>query len=379
MRIVFVSTYPPIECGIGAYTSFLADALAGAENEIHIVSQYGAEGRHVYPCYAPTDNGIAGKIFHSALRVTPDIVHIQHEFPLYGELEGIAALELIYRIKSTATPVIATMHTVEKEPTFRQKLIVNTMCRELDGIIVHEESHVDLLKSLYNTDPGKIFMIPHGARVMDPIPGARKKIGMPEKKKIILVAGYFRPTKGFNRIVEIFPRIAEKVPDARLLISCKLRLLEFNTYRETLLEKVENSPVKDRIQVFQGQFPQKTFDTILSASDLMVFPYFMGAQSGMMAHAMTFGKPVVSSDLPAFVDILEKSEAGFYAKTDDEFVDKIVSILTDQKIFRRLSENGQRYVTEKISWDIAADKTIKVYEKFVLKPEFNARYVFAGE
>jgi len=99
----------------------------------------------------------------------------------------------------------------------------------------------------------------------------------------------------------------------------------------------------------------------------------------MMAHAMTFGKPVVSSDLPAFVDILEKSEAGFYAKTDDEFVDKIVSILTDQKIFRRLSENGQRYVTEKISWDIAADKTIKVYEKFVLKPEFNARYVFAGE
>jgi len=49
MRIVFVSTYPPIECGIGTYTSFLVEALERTPGELHIVSQYGAEGRHVYP------------------------------------------------------------------------------------------------------------------------------------------------------------------------------------------------------------------------------------------------------------------------------------------------------------------------------------------
>jgi len=137
VRVLFVSTYPPIECGIGTYTSFLAEALARTPTELHIISQYGAEGRHVYPSYSPSDGGIAQRIFNAAVKVTPDIVHIQHEFGLYGELDGIAVLELIYRIKSTATPVIATFHTVQKEPEFRQELILRTMCRELDGIIVH--------------------------------------------------------------------------------------------------------------------------------------------------------------------------------------------------------------------------------------------------
>jgi len=105
MRIVFVSTYPPIECGIGTYTAFLTEALRKSSNEIHIVSQYGAEGRHVYPSYSPGEDGIAGKIFNAAIKVTPDLVHIQHEFGLFGELDGIAVLELIYRLKSTGTPM----------------------------------------------------------------------------------------------------------------------------------------------------------------------------------------------------------------------------------------------------------------------------------
>ena len=64
MRVVFVSTYPPIECGIGTYTGFLVEALTKLPNEIHIVSQYGAEGRHVYPSYHPGEDGIARKIFN---------------------------------------------------------------------------------------------------------------------------------------------------------------------------------------------------------------------------------------------------------------------------------------------------------------------------
>jgi hypothetical protein len=79
MRIVFVSNYPPIECGIATYTSFLVEALALAPGELHIVSQYGAEGRHVYPSYDPNDDGIARKIFNAVIKVTPDLVHIQRK------------------------------------------------------------------------------------------------------------------------------------------------------------------------------------------------------------------------------------------------------------------------------------------------------------
>lgn len=378
MRVLFVSTYPPIECGIGTYTSFLAEALARTPTELHIVSQYGAEGRHVYPSYSPNDEGIARRIFNAAVKVTPDIVHIQHEFGLYGELDGIAVLELIYRIKSTATPIIATFHTVQKESEFRKELILRAMCRELDGIIVHEEEHVNILRSVFDTDTAKIFLIEHGARVMTSVPGAKEKLNL-ENRKVVLLTGYFRPTKCFEKIVDLFPHIVDRVPDAWLVLSSKLRMLEFSMYRKMLIEKINDSPAKERIEVFRGQFPQKTFDTILSACDIVVLPYIVGAQSGIMAHAMTFGKPLVTSNLEAFVATLEKSGAGFYAETDDEYVDRIVTLLTDEEVYNRFSRNALNYVKEKISWDIIADKTIHVYEQFERKPECRTRYVFVGE
>jgi glycosyltransferase involved in cell wall biosynthesis len=226
MRVVFVSTYPPIECGIGTYTGFLVEALTKLPNEIHIVSQYGAEGRHVYPSYCPGEDGIARKIFNAVNRVTPDIVHIQHEFGLYGELDGIAVLELIYRLKSTDIPVIATFHTVQKGFEFRKELILRTMCRELDGIIVHGQEHAEILRTVFDADPSKIFLIPHGARDMDPIPDAKEKLNL-EERKVILLAGYYWPTNCFDRVVDFFPYVVEKVPDAWLVLSGKLRLPEF--------------------------------------------------------------------------------------------------------------------------------------------------------
>ena len=378
MRVAMISTYPPIECGIGTYTNFLVQALLKTHNEIHVVSQNGAEGYHVYPTYNPKEKGIAAQIYDMVIKITPDIVHIQHEYGLFGELNGIAVLELIYRIKSTGMPVIATFHTVLEKPEFRMELIFRTMCRDLDGIIVHEKEHVGILKKIFDTDPSKIFLIPHGARDIETIKDAKQKLDL-ERKKVILMAGYFRPTKCFDRIVDLFPRVLEKVPDAWLVISGKLRILEYSTYRSFLFEKINASSAIDRIEVFRGQFPQYTFDTIINAADIMVFPYSAGAQSGMIAHALTFGKPIVTSDLPAFINIVEKSGAGFAAGAEDEYVNKIVELLTNDSIYQKCSQNALRYVKEKIPWGMVAGATLEVYKKFDQNLECKTRYIFFGQ
>ena len=111
----------------------------------------------------------------------------------------------------------------------------------------------------------------------------------------------------------------------------------------------------------------------------MVLPYAEGAQSGIMAHAMTFGKPVITSNLPAFVDILKKSEIGFYAQTDDQYVDRIVTLLTDREVYKRFSQNALTYIKENISWDIVAQQSLNIYEQFSLKLKCKTRHVFVGE
>jgi 1,2-diacylglycerol 3-alpha-glucosyltransferase len=377
MRIAVISTYPPIECGIGTYTQFLTDELKNTSNEIIIVSQHGARGDLVFPAYNADDPNLAKEIFDITMKLTPDIVHIQHEYGLYGELDGIAILDLIHRFKSSNIPTIATFHTVFKTPGCRRKYILKKMCGELDGIIVHEECHVDYLTTIYECDSQKIHVIPHGVRVVKPIKDAKIKLNLADKK-VILLFGYFRETKKFEKVLNIFPQILEKVPNAYLVIAAKARKNEFNEYKNYIYDMVVNLPdhVKQNVEVFRGQFPQYTFDTILNVADIAVFPYSLGAQSGVMAHSFAFGVPVVTSDLPAFEKIIKKSKGGFSAKTNEEYVNKIVKLLTDDKLRQQYSENIIRYVNKEISWKMVAEKTLTVYNKFDINLNCKNRYIY---
>lgn len=376
MRIAMVSTYPPIECGIGTYSSFLVDAMRRTHNEINVISQHGARGESVYPAYSASHGNIGRDIFDMTVRFTPDVVHIQHEYGLYGEMDGIAALDLVYRLKSTTVPIVATLHTVKPDPEYRQKMILTTLCREVGSIIVHENILADLLVSVYGVDRSKVSVIPHGARELEPVDNAKKKLRL-ENKKVVLLVGYFRPSKRFDRIVDIFPTVVERCPEAALIISGKMRVTEFSQYRNDLFEKIDTSPASEHIEVFRGQFPQGTFDTIVSASDVIAFPYEMGAQSGVMAHAFTFGKPVVCSDLPAFKSIINESGAGLVASTDEDYVDNIVRLLEDKELYDRCSSNAKRHVRDKISWGIIARKTLDVYKQFD-KTFPRSRYIYEG-
>ena len=201
------------------------------------------------------------------------------------------------------------------------------------------------------------------------------KEGGGKGKKAILATGYFRPTKGYDRIIKIFPDIVKKVPQAWLIIAGKTRLQEYSEYRSYFFRLIEESPVRERISVLRGQFPQKTFDTIISAADIVPIPYLKGAQSGIMAHCLAFGKPIVASSLKAFVDTIEKSKAGIIAEKDEEFTEAIVRILNDARLARELSENALRFVKDHLSWKRIAERTLEIYRKLAVVPYGKAEYV----
>jgi glycosyltransferase involved in cell wall biosynthesis len=155
-----------------------------------------------------------------------------------------------------------------------------------------------------------------------------------------------------------------------------MRSYEHLAYRDRLFDEIDASPVRDNIEVFRGQFPQKTFDYIISASDVIVFPYSAGAQSGVMANAFAFGKPVVTSALPAFKSIIAKAGCGFTAETDSEYVEYISKLLVDTEIYRSFSGNARKYVEENISWDIVVNRHIEIYRNFDSVRNFNSRYIY---
>ncbi len=377
MRIGFISTYPPIECGVGAYTQFLTDALRESRTDVYIVSHYGGQGKQVFPAFDYEDNDLAEKAFSMMIRFTPDIVHIQHEFGMYGKHYGVQIVPLIIQFKLLGIPVITTLHTVYPEPPEAHSILLHSILSNSSKIIVHEAYQKETLNRLFeNQFSQKLVVIPHGAREIEPIPDAKKILGLPEDKKVILLIGYFRPSKHYELIVDLMPQIVDQYPNALLVLAGKIRGKEFIEYRNLLFDRIRQSPVRDHIYLIRGQLPQQTFDTVLSAADVVVLPYKITSQSGILSHSLAFGKPVITSSAPSMLRILKESKAGFIAETPADYVEKIVTILKNDQLAMELSENARRYVREKISWRLIAKQHIELYENTLDSVEENIQTIF---
>ncbi len=376
MRIGYVSTYPPIECGIATYTNYLNEAILKLHNETFVVSQSGAQGKNVYSVFDSDSTSIGTQIYNFSTKLTPDLIHIQHEFGLYGSQEGVQVVETILRFKLVGVPVITTLHTVYTDYSVDQKQIVRLILTESSGVIVHEKYQKEILIDLFgNQFDSKIHIIHHGVRENVKDEEGKEKLEL-TSKKVILLCGYFRPTKGFHKIVELFPKIVEKIDNAVLLIAGKSRGLKFMDYQREFFQLINNSPVTDKILVLRGQFPQHTFDTILSSADLVCLPYDKSGQSGILAQCFAHHKPVVTSNLTAFKVWLNNSNGGLIAEGEEEMTEAIIRILSNDNYRKELESNIIKYVEQDVCWSNVALSHIKVYQSVVRVPYGKARYVF---
>ncbi len=377
MRVCYISPYPPIENGIATYTLYLKETMQSLEKEALVVSENGATGRNVFPVFSHFDNDIATRLFHVVANLTPDVVHIQHDYTLYGSDNGVQILDFLYRCKIAGLPTVITLHSLFEELDKTQEVILGSMVDSVSAFIVHEEYQKQTLTRYFPAADKKTHVIPHGIRKITPVKDAKKALDL-EGKKVLLLAGYFTPSKGFHRIIKLFPEINKNVKNAVLLISGKMRGLEYANYQQYFFDLINNSPAFENIVVLRGQFPQHTFDTILSASDMMALPYEIGGQSGMLAQASAFHLPVVLSPLKSFVSWNNKTKGGVIAHSDSEYITAISEILAVDNYRRKLKENIKNNITQ-LYWEEVGKQHILVYEMVINVPYGRARYFHVPE
>lgn len=377
MRVAIISTFPPIECGIGTYSSYLHDALKAKRCEMFVVSQLGAQGNNVFPVYQPGSPSMATDIFTVTDKITPDVVHIQHEFGLYGDQRGVHVVELIIRYRIAGEPVAVTLHTVNPNMGEPEKIVLDNIAWNASAIIVHEDYQKEIIYK-FTGRKDNVFVIPHGVREVESVPDAKERLEL-TGKKVLLLCGYFRPTKGFDKIVDLFPQIAEGEDDFRLLIAGKSRGLEFRDYQRDFYDKINNSPALDKMMVLRGQFPQYTFDTILSAGDVVAMPYSAGAQSGIMAQCFAFNKPVVASNLPAFQRAMQQSGGGVCCESDEDYIREIRTLLNDEAKREAMKNNIADYKEKSVGWKKVSEMHLEVYRKIARVPFGKAKYVYWPE
>ncbi|BCX87652.1 1,2-diacylglycerol 3-alpha-glucosyltransferase [Methylomarinovum tepidoasis] len=374
MRIGYISSYPPIECGIAAYSAYLSDALREQGVDVYVVSHLGASGPQVFPAF--NENDLDDKAYQVALRFTPDIVHVQHEFGLYGPHFGVNILPVIVKFRLIGVPVVTTLHTVYENPQPGHRVLIENILANSERVIVHQDYQRRTLEKLYPPQYSrKVTVIPHGARLVEPVAGAKAKLGLPADRKVILMIGYFRPSKNFELVIDLLPEILRRYPDALLVLAGKIRNQEYAEYRNQLFEHIRRSPARDHIRVILGQLRQETFDTILSAADVVVLPYKLTSQSGILAHCLAFGRPVVTSDTPAMRELIRQSGAGLIVASDDRYAEAIAELLGDEAKARAMGEAARRFVREKLAWPLIARRHVELYEGLMTHPDIGSQII----
>ena len=378
MNISYISTYPPIRCGIGAYTNFLSQALSRINKElrISIVTENGAKKIkaklfETSPCFDRKEDYVQ-KISEAVARFCSDIVHIQHEFAVFNPHERF--LNLLQELKKK-TKIVLTLHTVHTNETNDWNIEAMSieeynfkMSHLVDAIIVHQVSMKEELVR-QNVNGKLIHVIPHGTEILEQANKieAMRKFELPESSKIILSFGFFGKLKGKELIVEALPEVLKKVPDAYVFFSGYVRdwvQEDFET-RKLYEEKAKQLGVSDHVIFAKRYIRDDEIDLVLDCSDVVVFPYFQEwySGSGSLHLAMGAFKPIVVSKIPKFEEVpREISKELVFNPNDSSKLAKISIKLLVNNNFREIIIDKVKSYALTTSWDLIAKTHMQLYE-----------------
>ena len=137
MKIAYIATYPPRECGIGTFTNnLLKSMLAVNKNTVNrdegfVIAINDNDLTYKYPKEVKlTIRQDYQEDYLKAVKYInisgADVCILQHEFGIFGGQSGVYILPLLHRLE---IPLIVTLHTILKTPSYNEKAILKEICK----------------------------------------------------------------------------------------------------------------------------------------------------------------------------------------------------------------------------------------------------------
>ncbi len=337
---MYLSTYPPIHCGVGEYTEMLVEHMRAVDPIIMIPKE--VKGReNVVPAFVRKSDDFDEVYYRIKLLGDVDVIHVQHEYGIFGSGEGL--IELIKRLKreGLVKAAVITMHSVwteAKDTSFQRKLGM------FDVVITHSYCQLYELKwqGLNN-----VRVIPHGTLLNPYIENyskIRKKLGI-VTEKVALIPGFVRKDKNVDKVVKAIkevgylPLVAGEVKDEVDLSGA----LVINKYlnRDELLK-------------------------LYAASDVIVFFYKdhkgVYSVSGALHLALGTFKPIIGTPVPRLIEL--STVPDLLVNDVNELKEKLRLLLNNEEDYIKRMRPLFQYAVE-TSWDVVAKVHEKLYNRLV--------------
>jgi len=363
MKAAFIGTYPPRECGIGTFTNNLFKSMTinshiidkkesyiVALNDNELTYQYPEEVKFMIRQEHQRDYLKASKFINLS---SAEICILQHEFGIFGGQSGMYILPLLHRIE---IPLIVTLHTVLKTPSYNEKAVLQEICKMANKVVVMSHKAIEFLVNIYDVPADKIALIEHGVPDIHFNPEKSKKELKIENKKVILTFGFVGRNKGIETVIKALPKVVEKHPDVIYIVLGKTHpnvlRQSGEEYRIFLMRLVKNLKLEDHVLFLNNFVDEQQLFKYLYASDLYITPYLNEAQitSGTLSYAVGIGSAVISTPYWHASELLADGRGKLFDFNDVEGLSSLLLELFDNpKMLNEMKSKASEY-GRKITW-----------------------------
>lgn len=412
-HIVFVSTYPPIVCGVGTYTSYVTRAMPPGRASVVAFdpARYGAP---VDPGYAPEPGEAvtyalgrpatsARELMEAVEGATPlplarTVLWFQHApdiWPQFAEvLRGLADFPAL-RVAS-----LHGVHFQSQETPWGLWAAEHRMLRGalpgLDRVTVFTPPARTALRNAFPEYAERASVIPHGVQPSEPLEraDARRRLalylaGVPDavvprgaapalidalddpECVIVGALGFLQADKGFDIAYALRDALAARMPGRRVVGLAMGSLRDRRNRRNRrLVARLATAAGDGERFLVTARPPEHTFRAALCAMDLNVYWPAAPTQSGRLAHALGVGAVVIGRDIEGVGEVLR--EAGAPACADfEQLVRHALRLVSDRGHTESLRAGYRRYALEHC-WEAQARRHLELADALVLQRERSA-------
>jgi len=385
-EILFITSYPPRECGIATYSQDLIKAINNKFSNSLSIKVCALESGDVDFKYSDDvkytlKTSLADSYGKLALKINKDnrtgIVLIQHEFGFFKKQE-----EAFLQFLSILTkPVVVVFHTVLPHPDELLKANINSIAARCESIIVMTHNSAELLINDYGLSSEKISVIAHGTHLVPHISKEvlKKKYGV-EGRKILTTFGLLSSGKSIETTLKALPAIVNKNPEVLFLIIGKTHpevlKEEGEKYRNSLESIILSNNLTQHVKFINSYLPLHDLLEYLQLTDIYLFTTDDPNQavSGTFAYAMSCGCPIISTPIPHAKEVLtEDTGIIFDFHNSKQLADDVLKLLNDPAMRKHMRTNTLQKIVSS-AWENSAVDHAKLFEKIAadkIKIQYN--------
>lgn len=273
--------------------------------------------------------------------------------------------------------IIITAHDIESFVTqLSSPTLTRWVYRLATHIITHNTLSKQQLATIAQIPQRKITVIPHGnyLHALQPLPtqqAARAKLNLPQDANVLLFFGQIKEVKGLDILLKAMPALLQQMPNTYLVIAGRVWKDDFAKYQHI----IQQNQMEQHCRTYIRYIANEEVATFYAAADLIVLPYRKIYQSGVLLMAMSYGKPVLASDLMAMQQIITHNQTGFLFPDGDVVAlsDMLAQLLCHKEHLHQVALSGLEYIQKEHNWDKIGQQTIVCYKQMTAVHEGNGR------